>query len=141
MHVLNSMFWIYMIHIYNEIEMVIWFRIIILRSPKEGVPWKFWLDPRFSRNPKSKLTLKWPPLDRDYFKFLLFTKGESLLIISCHTYLLARNFVVLFQVMFALPCILFLLNCLEIRYYWLTILQKEVTWKLWRDPRFPRYPK
>ena len=84
--------------------------IIILRSLEKKVPWKFWLDPRFPRKSKSKWTLKWLPLDRGYFKFY-FHKGESILIIPCHIYLLARNLVVLFQVMFALPCTLFLLNC------------------------------
>ena len=60
---------------------------------RKGVPWKFWLDPRFPPNSKPKWTLKWLPLDRDYFKFY-FHKDESLLIISCHAYLLNRNFVI-----------------------------------------------
>ena len=80
---------------------------IILQSPEKGISWKFWLDSRFFRNSKSKWALKWLPFDRDYFKFY-FHKGESILIISCHTYLLTRNFVILFQVIFVLPCILFL---------------------------------
>ena len=71
--------------------------IFILRSPEKGTPWKFWLDPWFSRKSKSKWTLKWLPLDRDYFKFY-FHNGESILIILCHTYLLTRNFVISFQV-------------------------------------------
>ena len=71
-----------------------WLEIIILRSPEKGVPWKFWLDPRFSRDPKIKWILKWPPLDRGYFKVYFFTKGESLLIISCHTYLSTHKFVI-----------------------------------------------
>ena len=86
----------------NRIARDYWFTI-----SQKGVPWKSWLDPRFPRNSKPKWTLKWLPLDRGYFKFY-FHKGESILIISYHTYLLARNFVILFQVMFALPCILFL---------------------------------
>ena len=54
-----------------------WLRIIIiLRSLEKRVPWKFWLDPRFPRDPKLKWILKWPPLDRGYFKILLFTKGK-----------------------------------------------------------------
>ena len=117
MHALNSMFWAYVIRISNKIGMVIWLGIIILRSPEKGVLWKFWLDPRFSQNPKLKWILKWLSLDRGYFKFYFFTKGESPLIISCHIYLLTRNFVVIFQVMFALPCILFLLNCPVICHY------------------------
>ena len=72
---------------------------------QKGAPWKSWLDPRFSRNFKSKWTLKWLPLDRGYFKFY-FHKGESIPIISCHTYLLTRNF--FFHVISVLPCILFL---------------------------------
>ena len=76
-------------------------------------PWKFWLDPWFLRNSKLKWTLKWLPLDRGYFKFY-FYKGESLLIISCHTYLLTRKFIILFQVIFLLSYILFSLKCLVI---------------------------
>ena len=60
---------------------------------RKEVPWKSWLDPRFSQNFKSKWTLKWLSLDRGYFKFY-FHKGESLLIISCHTYLSTCNFVI-----------------------------------------------
>ena len=36
-----------------------------------------------------------------------FIKGKSLLIILCHTSLLTRNFIILFRVVFVLPCILF----------------------------------
>ena len=71
---------------------------------KNEISWKSWLNPRFPRNSKSKWILKWLPLDRGYFKFY-FCKGKSMLIISCHKYLLTRNFVVLFQIIFALPCI------------------------------------
>ena len=109
MHVLNFLFWVRVICINNEIGTIVWFRIIILRSPEKGAQWKFWLDPRFSWNFKPKWTLKWLPLDRGYFKFY-FHKGENILVISCHTYLLTRNFVILFQVIFVLPCILFLVK-------------------------------
>ena len=74
---------------------------------RKGVPWKSWLDPRFPRNSKSKWTLKWLPLDRGYFKFY-FHKGESILVISCLTYLSTCKFIILFQVIFVLPWILFL---------------------------------
>ena len=139
MYVANFMFWVCVTCINNEIRLVNGLRLFY--DPPKGVPWKFWLDPRFPQNLKLKWILKRLPLDRGYFKVYFFTKGESILIIFSHTYLLTRNFVVLFQVMFTLPCILFLLNCPVIRYYWLTILRKEVTWKLWLDPRFPRHPK
>ena len=76
-----------------EIGIVAWLEIIILRSPEKGGSWKFWLDPRFPWNPKLKWILKWLPLDRGYFKFY-FHKGESILIISCHTYLGTRKFVI-----------------------------------------------
>ena len=140
MHVLNFMFWICVICINHQIGIAAWLGIIILRSPEKGVPWKFWLDPRFPRNSKLKWTLKWLPLDRGYFKFY-FYKRESLLIISCHIFLSIRNLGILVQVMFALPCILFSLNCPIVCYYWSMILQKEVMWKLRRDPRFPCHPK
>ena len=74
-----------------NLGIIIWLEIIILRSPEKGVPWKFWLDPRFLRNPILKWILRWLPLDRGYFKFLLFTKRESFLIISYHIYVLTRN--------------------------------------------------
>ena len=105
MHVLNFMFWVSVICINNEIGMIVWFGVIILQISRKRAPLKSWLDPRFSRNSKSKWTLKWLLLDRGYFKFY-FHKGESILIISCHTYLLTRNFV--FQIIFVLPCILLL---------------------------------
>ena len=139
MHVLNFMFWVCVICINNELEWSYGLGLLFYNFPK-GAPWKSWLNPRFSRNSKSKWTLRWLPLDRGYFKFY-FHKGKNILIISCHTYLLTHNFVILFQVIFVLPCILFSLKCPVIRYYWLMILQKEVTWKLWRDPRFSHHPK
>ena len=110
-HVLN------MCDIYNnKIGIIVWLGVIILQSLKKGIPWKFWLDPQFPRNSKPKWTLKWLPIDRGYFKFY-FYKGESLLIISCHTYFLTRKFVILFQVIFVLPCILFSLKYPVIRCY------------------------
>ena len=105
MHVLNFMFWVCVTCINNEIGMIVWFKVIILQISRKRAPWKSWLNPRFPRNSKSKWALKWLPLDRGYFKFY-FHKDESILIISCHTYLLTRNFV--FQIIFVLPCILFL---------------------------------
>ena len=77
---------------------------------QKGVSWIFWLDPRFPRDPKLKWTLKWLPLDRGYFKFYFFTKGESILIISCHTYFSIRKSVISFQVVIALSSILFLVK-------------------------------
>ena len=41
-----------------EVELATWLEIIILRSPEKGIPWKFWLDPQFPRNPKLKQILK-----------------------------------------------------------------------------------
>ena len=106
------MFWIILYDVFGFYIYFFSFTFIFLLFTNifclwKGVPWKSWLDPRFSRNSKSKWALKWLPLDRSYFKFY-FHKGESILIITCHTYLLARNFVILFQVIFVLPCILFL---------------------------------
>ena len=46
-----------------------WLGIITFRSSEKGVPWKFWLDLRFPRDPKLKWILKWLPLDRGYFEF------------------------------------------------------------------------
>ena len=102
MYVVNVIFRVYMLWNWDSQ----WLEIITLRSPEKGVPWKFWLNPRFPRNSKSKWILKWLPLDRGYFK-VYFLRGESLLIISCHIYLLTRNFIILFQVIFALPLFLF----------------------------------
>ena len=48
-----------------------------LQSPEKGVSWKFWLDPRFPRDPKLKWILKWLPLDRGYFKFYFYKRGKS----------------------------------------------------------------
>ena len=88
---LDFMFWARVICINNKIGTNVWSGIIILQFSEKGALWKFWLDPRFFRNSKSKWTLKWLPLDRGYFKFY-FQKGESILIISCHAYLLTRKF-------------------------------------------------
>ena len=116
MHVLDFIFWVRVIWINNEIGIIVWLGVIILQSPEKGDPWKFWLNPRFPRNSKSKWTLKWLPLDRGYFKFY-FRKGKSILIILCHAYLLVRKFVISFQVIFVLPCILFSLKCHGIWHY------------------------
>ena len=114
---------------------------INIRYPKNEVPWKSWLDLRFPRNSMLKWILKWLPLDRGYFK-LYFRKGKSILIISCHTSLLTRNFVFfLFQVIFVLSCIWSCLKRLVFWYYWSIIPRKKVAWKLWLDPRFPCHPK
>ena len=104
MHVLDFMFWVRVIWINNEIGIIVWLGFIILQST------------RFLQNSKSKWTLKWLPLDRGYFKFY-FHKGDSMLIISRHMYPLAREFVILFQVIFVLPCILFSFKCPVIWYY------------------------
>ena len=80
-----------------KIGIIVWLGVIILQSLEKGTPWKFLLDSRFLRNSKLKWTLKWLPLDRSYFKFY-FHKGESILIISCHTYSPIRHFVILFRV-------------------------------------------
>ena len=73
-----------------------WLRFLYFYDlPKMGPRGNFGSILDFPEIPKPKWTLKWLPLDRGYFKFY-FYKGESLLIISSHTYLLTRNFVVLF---------------------------------------------
>ena len=66
---------------------------------------------RSSISPKFqiKMNFKWLPLNRDHFKFY-FHKDESILIVSCHTYLLTRKFIILFQVIFVLPCIFVLVK-------------------------------
>ena len=125
MHVLNSMFWVYVIRISNKIGKIIWLEIIILRSPEKRVPWKFWLDPRFPWNPKLKWILKWLPLDKGYFKFYFFTKGESLLIISCHIYLLTRNFVIFISIRVCITMHFIPVKCLVFRYYWSIIPRKR----------------
>ena len=104
---------------------ITWLDIIILRSPEKGVPWKFWLDPRFSRNPKRKWILKWLPLDRGCFKILLFTKGESSLIILCHTSLLTSNFAIFISSRVCITMHFIPVKCLVFRYYWSTILRKR----------------
>ena len=72
MHVVNFMFWVCMLWIWNSQ----WLGIIILRSPEKEAPWKFWLDPGFPQNPKLKWILKWLPLDRGYFKFHFYKKEK-----------------------------------------------------------------
>ena len=140
MHVLNFVFlntwYVFLMKWEWSYDLVLLINDIL----KSEVPWKSWLDPRFPWNSMLKWILKWLPLDRDYFKFY-FRKGKSILIISCHTYLLTRKFVVLFQVKIASPCILSLLNtsCFDIIDR--QSLEKEVAWKLWLEPRFPYHPK
>ena len=127
---------------YKHAIMILWNDSILLTYSilKNEISWKSWLNPRFSRNSKSKLILKWLPLDRGYFKFY-FHKGKSILIISCRTYLLTCNFVILFQLIFVLPYILFLLNTSHFGIIDWQSLEKEAAWKLWLDPRFPCHPK
>ena len=72
-HVVNFISWVCMLWIWNSQ----WLEIIILRSPEKGVPWKFWLDLRFPRDPKLKWILKWLSLDRGYFKFYFYKRGKS----------------------------------------------------------------
>ena len=83
--------------------------LLIYNILKIEIPWKSWSDPWFPRNSKSKWTLKWLPLDRGHFKFY-FWKGKSILIILGRTYIWTFNFVILFQVVSILSCILSLLN-------------------------------
>ena len=70
-------FWICVICINHQIGIVTWLGIIILWSLEKRVPWKFWLNPRFPRNPKLKQILKWLPLDRGYFKVYFFYEREK----------------------------------------------------------------
>ena len=84
-------------------------RVIILQSPGKRASWKFWLDPRFPRNSKLKWTLS-DCLSIGVTLNFTFTKGKSLLIISCHTYLSTRKFTILFQAIFVLSWILFLIK-------------------------------
>ena len=108
-----------------KLELIIWLGIIIFTISKKGVLWKFWLDPRFPWNSKLKWILKWLPLDRGCFKFYFFTKGESSLIIRCHTSLLTRNFVIFISsrvciIMYFIP-----VKCFVFRYYWSIIPRKR----------------
>ena len=93
-------------------------------TQKNEVPWKSWLDPRFSRNSMLKWILKWLPIDRGYFKFYL-RKGKSILIMSCHTYFRTRESVVLFQVVLCITMHFIPVKCLGFRYYWSTIPRKR----------------
>ena len=102
-----------------------WLGIIILWYPEKGVPWKFWLDPRFSRDPKLKWNLMWLSLDRGYFKFYFFTKGESSLIIPRHTSLLTRNFVIFILSRVCITMHFIPVKCPVFRYYWSTIPRKR----------------
>ena len=115
MHVLNFMLWICVLcfNIWDDYMARFYYFMI---SRKE-VPRKFWLDPRFPRNPKLKWILKQPPLDRGYFKVYFFSKGESFLIISCHIYLLTRNLSFYFKSCSHCHALYFDLNCPVFRYY------------------------
>ena len=97
---------------------------INIRYPKNEVPWKSWLYPRFLRNSMLKWILKWLPLDRGYFKFY-FRKGKSILIISCHTYFWTCESVVLFQVVLCITMHFISIKCLVFRYYWSTVPRKR----------------
>ena len=99
----------------NEIGLVNGLGLLLYDLPK-GVPWKFWLDPRFPQDPKLKWILKWLSLDKGYLKFCFLQKGESFLLTSCHVHLSARS-LVMFQIIIALSCILFVMNCPVFRYY------------------------
>ena len=90
----------------------------------KGVPWKFWLDPRFPRNRKLKWIVKWLPLDRGYFKVYLLKKGKFL-IIPCHTSLLTRNFVVFILNRVCITMHFILVKYLVFRYYWSKIPRKK----------------
>ena len=139
-HVLNVVFWICVMCFYNWNESTAW--VYFLRSPEKGVSWKSWLYPRFPRNPKLKQILKWLPLDTGRFKvyffyekrkytnnlmLYVFIESQICRLISSHVRI-AMHFVLM-------------LNCPVIHYYWLMILRKEMTWKLWYDPWFLCHPK
>ena len=74
MHVLNFMFWIYVLCFNIQDDYMA--RFYYFTISRKEVPRKFWLDPRFPRNPKLKEILKWLPLDRDYFKVYFLQKGK-----------------------------------------------------------------
>ena len=109
-----------------HVIVILWNDLIFIniRYPKNEVPWKSWLDPRFSWNSMLKWILKWLPLDRGYFKFY-FRKGKSKLIISCHTYFRTCESVVLFQVVLCITMHFIPVKCLVFRYYWSTIPRKR----------------
>ena len=97
MHVLNFIFRVYVICggsiIENEqMARVYYFTISQKRRSVEILA-------RSSISPESQTKvnfLKRLPLDRGCFKLYFFKKGESLLIIPCHTLLLTCEFVILF---------------------------------------------
>ena len=74
MHVLNFMLWVCVLcfNIWDDYMARFYYFMI---SRKE-VPRKFWLDPRFPRNPELKWILKRLPLDRGYFKVHFFKRGK-----------------------------------------------------------------
>ena len=97
---------------------------INIRYPKNEVPWKSWLDPRFSWNSMLKWILKWLPLDRGHFK-LYFHKGKSMLVISRPTFFRTLEYVVLSQVVLCITMHFIPVKCLVFRYYWSTISRKR----------------
>ena len=124
MYVLNFVFWICVICFNIQNDYMAWFYYFTI-SRKE-VPLKFWLDTRFPQNPKLKQILKRLPLDRGYFKVYLFLqKGESFLIILCHTYFLTRNFVFFISSRVCIAMHFILVKCLMFRYYWSIIPRKR----------------
>ena len=74
MHLLNFMLWVYVLcfSVWGNYMTRFYYYTI---SRKE-VPRKFWLDPRFPRNPKLKWILKWLSLYRGYFKVYFFKRGK-----------------------------------------------------------------
>ena len=74
MHLLNFMLWICVLCF--NIQDHYMARFYYFTISRKEVPRKFWLDPWFPRNPKLKWILKWPPLDRGYFKVYFFKRGK-----------------------------------------------------------------
>ena len=111
-----------------------------LQSPEKGVSWKFWLDPRFPRDPKLKWILKRLPLDRGCFKSYFFTKGESSLIILCHTSLLTRSFIIFISSRVCITMHVMKLEWSMALDYYFTISRKKGPVKiLVRSSIFPRF--
>ena len=75
-HMMNSMFWVYVIHIskwnWND-HMARDYHFTI---SQKGLCGNFWLDPRFPRSPKLKWILKWLPLDRGYLNFTFYKRRK-----------------------------------------------------------------
>ena len=89
MHLLNFMLWVCVLcfNIWDDYMA----RFYYVAISRKEVPQKFWLDPRFSRNPKLKWILKWLPLDRDYFKVYFFKREKFSNNPVPYIYLLTRN--------------------------------------------------